>query len=160
VSSAAQYTLILIAYLAEHYNNEYVSLKLIAENHRLSFAFLKQIALNLKNSGIVESKEGLKGGYRLALPPEKISMDTIVKSFNEFITPAACSSSHANCNLYCFCQLKNAWQNALLESLNKLSKKKLSHFVKTSRDRSEFVGAKSHSTLSGLRGTSAQRELS
>jgi Rrf2 family nitric oxide-sensitive transcriptional repressor len=130
MSSATQYTLILIAYLAEHYNDEYISLKLVAENHRLSFAFLKQIALNLKNSGIVESKEGLKGGYRLALPPEKISMDTIVKSFKEFITPAACLRSHANCKLYCFCQLKNAWQNALLESLNKLSKKKLSEYVR------------------------------
>ena len=57
-----------------------VGLRAIAEAHQISPQFLVQILLQLKRAGIVESIRGAAGGYRLASPPDQISLLDIVSA--------------------------------------------------------------------------------
>ena len=51
----------------------------IAQRQLIPQKFLEQILLLLKGAGIVASKRGKKGGYYLAMLPEKIKLSTIVQ---------------------------------------------------------------------------------
>ncbi|MDZ4158160.1 MAG: Rrf2 family transcriptional regulator, partial [Anaerolineaceae bacterium] len=49
---------------------EVVSIKEIARREKISVKFLEQILISLKNSGLLHSKMGPRGGYYLAKPAE------------------------------------------------------------------------------------------
>jgi Rrf2 family protein len=51
-----------------------VSLSDISREHGVSIVFLKKIARMLRQSGIIDSKEGLHGGYTLVKEPASISV--------------------------------------------------------------------------------------
>ena len=60
-----------------------ISLTEIGRSHGVSMLFLKKIAHNLKKAGIIDSKEGVRGGYFLTRNPKNISVLDILKSFGE-----------------------------------------------------------------------------
>jgi Rrf2 family protein len=45
--------------------------------------FLEQILLKLKRGGILLSQRGIEGGYRLARPPEKISLLDVLRILDD-----------------------------------------------------------------------------
>lgn len=70
LSHKGDYGLVLVAALAGR--TGLVSLRDIASEKKLPYKFLSQVAGELKAAGILKSKEGVGGGYRLARMPEKI----------------------------------------------------------------------------------------
>jgi len=48
--------------------------------------------LHLKSQGWVESTAGVRGGYVLAKPPEKITMGEVVRYFDGILAPIDCVS--------------------------------------------------------------------
>jgi Rrf2 family protein len=75
--------LLLCVELAKTYKKNPVSLSFIAKKHGISFLFLKKLALYLRASGIIQSKEGNKGGYTLAKSPRSISVWDIMDSLHK-----------------------------------------------------------------------------
>lgn len=65
--------LLLVASLAKE-SGKRMPLSKIAEDHGVSSLFLKKIVRMLKNAGLVNSKEGLQGGYTLNKHPKDISV--------------------------------------------------------------------------------------
>lgn len=58
-----------------------LSLVAMSKHHGVSVPFLKKIAHCLKFHGLIESKEGIGGGYALARPAETITVWDILSSF-------------------------------------------------------------------------------
>ncbi len=89
-----QYGLLLMGELANAENNQRISLAEMSRRHGVSVPFLKKIVRSLRASRLVQSKEGVGGGYRLARKPEHISLWEIISSFdtgNEWnIVDSAC----------------------------------------------------------------------
>jgi Rrf2 family cysteine metabolism transcriptional repressor len=56
-----------------------VSLKRIAERHQLSEHYLEQLIAPLRNAGLVKSVRGAYGGYKLAKPPEEITVGDVIR---------------------------------------------------------------------------------
>ena len=56
-----------------------VRIQTISEQQKIPKRFLEQILNDLKSVGILESKRGLAGGYRLRLPPDKINLAEVVR---------------------------------------------------------------------------------
>jgi Rrf2 family protein len=46
----------------------------------------------LKSAGIVESRRGVAGGYRLSKPPEKISLALVIRHIEGPLAPVSCVS--------------------------------------------------------------------
>jgi Rrf2 family protein len=57
-----------------------VSLKYLSREHNLPFKYLEHLFRDLKNSEIVFSKAGSKGGYSLKRPAEEITLLDILKA--------------------------------------------------------------------------------
>ncbi|MBT5016742.1 Rrf2 family transcriptional regulator [Candidatus Peregrinibacteria bacterium] len=112
VTRQADYGLLLVAALAFHYaEGEYVSLKHVAEKRKLPYRFLGKIVTPFKKVGIVESREGVTGGYRLARAPEKISIREVLEALGEPLSLVRCADSERACQSFCQCFSKRFWRD-------------------------------------------------
>jgi Rrf2 family protein len=76
--------------LGRHYGDGPVSLGDLAVEEGLPPAYLEQIAGQLRRSGLVSSRMGVRGGYSLARPPQAITMADIVRSLEGSLAPVSC----------------------------------------------------------------------
>ncbi|MGB4725805.1 MAG: Rrf2 family transcriptional regulator [Thermogutta sp.] len=79
ISAKTEYACIAILELAACYETGGpVQVRKIAERHAVPSRFLVQIMLQLKAAGLVASTRGAAGGYRLAVPPEEITLGQVM----------------------------------------------------------------------------------
>lgn len=67
----------------------------IADANNIPKKFLDAILGDLRNVGIVHSKKGPGGGYRLARPASEIKLGQVIRSLDGPIAPIACASRTA-----------------------------------------------------------------
>jgi Rrf2 family protein len=67
----------------------------LAEKEQIPIKFLEQIMQLLKEEGFVESRRGKFGGYRLAKPPAKITIGSVVRVIDGPLAPIGCVSHTA-----------------------------------------------------------------
>ena len=82
LSKRSEYGLMAAVRLAQQQRESggYLRSRQIAEEEGLPAKFLESVLLSLKSAGILESKVGSGGGYRLASKPEDIAIGEIVKT--------------------------------------------------------------------------------
>lgn len=79
ISAKAEYACLAILALARPRTDDSpVRIREIAEAHGIPERYLVQILLQLKGAGLVHSTRGASGGYRLARPPEAISLGEVL----------------------------------------------------------------------------------
>ena len=64
----------------------------MSERQNIPKRFLEQILNDLKSAGIVESKRGVAGGYRLRRPPERVTLAEIIRHIEGPLAPVSCVS--------------------------------------------------------------------
>ncbi len=99
VSRKGEYALRAMIVLALNYGGGRVQIREIAEEERIPKKFLEQILLELKKAGLLESRRGAGGGYRLMKPPEEISLARVVRIIDGPLAPVSCVSqlAHVRC---------------------------------------------------------------
>lgn len=79
LSAKTEYAcLAMLQMAAEHDSSEPVQIRRIADEQGIPSRFLVQILLQLKGAGLVASTRGASGGYRLARPPQQISLAEVI----------------------------------------------------------------------------------
>jgi Rrf2 family protein len=91
LKKSTNYGLTLMTFLAKNFGQGPIALKEIALKKELPFKFLEQIALSLRDSGLVEAKEGRGGGYFLKKKPKDIPIAEIVEVLEGPIQVGQCS---------------------------------------------------------------------
>jgi Rrf2 family protein len=81
--------------IAVEMKRELVQASELAESEQLPVKFLEQILQVLKEAGIVVSRRGKFGGYRLAKPAKKIFIGEIVRLIDGPLAPIGCVSQSA-----------------------------------------------------------------
>ena len=80
LSAKTEYACLAMLHLAECYaDGEPVQLRRVAGEHGIPSRFLVQILLQLKGVGLVSSIRGAGGGYRLAKPPQEITLLDVIE---------------------------------------------------------------------------------
>ncbi|MBI2617262.1 Rrf2 family transcriptional regulator [Candidatus Gottesmanbacteria bacterium] len=97
ISRRDDFALVFMKVLAEQYCEKFISVSLIAKKTKLSPLFLKHIASSLRDHRLIESREGIAGGYRLSREPKAISVAQILKATSEKIINPSCV--HGTCRL-------------------------------------------------------------
>ena len=64
----------------------------LSEEEGIPKKFLEQILLTLKAAGLVESKKGKGGGYRLARAPETVTLAAVIRLMEGPLAPLPCAS--------------------------------------------------------------------
>ena len=77
----------MLAYLAEHYNGEYIPLKEISERQDISKKYLEQITPVFSGSGLIRAGRGAQGGYMLGRSPDKITLGDILRITEGSLAP-------------------------------------------------------------------------
>ncbi len=78
-----EYGLKALYYLAFVKEGARASVSELGGQIRVPHRFLEQILLKLKRGGILLSQRGIEGGYRLARPPEEITLLDVLRILDE-----------------------------------------------------------------------------
>lgn len=83
ISAKAEYACLAALALARHRPDEPpLRIREISEANGIPERYLVQILLQLKGAGLVNSTRGALGGYRLARPPESISIGEVLTAID------------------------------------------------------------------------------
>ena len=78
LSLRGEYALRALVALGEQFDRGIVPIQTISEQQSIPKRFLEQILNDLRSGGFVESRRGMAGGYRLARPPEQITLASLI----------------------------------------------------------------------------------
>jgi Rrf2 family protein len=84
----------------------YVSSRAIADKHGLPYQFLRSIMQRLIRYGLVESKEGVRGGVRLSKNPKEIKIVDVIQIFQGDIELSNCLFQKKLCSNRSTCVLR------------------------------------------------------
>lgn len=80
LSNKGRYGVKAVFDIAFHSRSKATQVKEIAERQAIPPRFLEQIFQDLKRAGLVTSKRGPRGGYRLAMDPADIRVGDIIRA--------------------------------------------------------------------------------
>jgi Rrf2 family cysteine metabolism transcriptional repressor len=92
LSLRGEYALRALLVLGLNYGEGIVRIQAISEQQNIPKRFLEQILNDLKSAGIVQSRRGVAGGYRLAKSPDQISLASVVRHIEGALAPVSCVS--------------------------------------------------------------------
>src|SRR5258708_24271310 len=92
LSLRGEYALRALLVLGLEYSDAVVRIQRISEHQNIPKRFLEQILNDLKSAGIVQSRRGVAGGYRLAKRPEEITLAAVVRHIEGALAPVSCVS--------------------------------------------------------------------
>jgi Rrf2 family protein len=80
LSAKTEYACLAMLQMAREYENaDPLQIRRIADEQGIPARFLVQILLQLKGASLVASTRGAAGGYRLARPPQEISLAEVIE---------------------------------------------------------------------------------
>ncbi len=95
LSKKSEYALRALLELTEAYGQRLVRRSDIAERQGIPLGFLESILLQLKHAGVLGSRPGVDGGFRLIKKPEQISLGSIIRALDGPLAPIPCVSQTA-----------------------------------------------------------------
>jgi Rrf2 family protein len=95
LSKKTKYGLLAVLALARENTTVPMLIADLAAQEKIPVKFLEQILLQLKNSGIIDSRRGKKGGYFLNQNAADITMGQVVRILEGPLAPIPCVSQTA-----------------------------------------------------------------
>jgi Rrf2 family cysteine metabolism transcriptional repressor len=92
LSLKGEYALRALLVLGLRCQEPLVRIQSISTQQNIPKRFLEQILNDLKSAGLVKSRRGVAGGYRLARRPEAISIAEVVRHLEGALAPVSCVS--------------------------------------------------------------------
>lgn len=80
-----------------------------AATHPLSPGYLEQVALKLKEGGLIVGKRGPGGGYKLARPAKDISVRDVVEAVEGSMALVPCLRKAEACSAHEGCTSRGVW---------------------------------------------------
>jgi Rrf2 family protein len=115
LSLRGEYALRALLVLGLNYDQPVVRIQTISDQQNIPKRFLEQILNDLKSAGVVASKRGVAGGYRLAHPPEEITLATAVRHLEGALAPVGCVSERFYEKCSCPDEARCAIRNVMKE---------------------------------------------
>ncbi|MEW5770266.1 MAG: Rrf2 family transcriptional regulator [Pseudomonadota bacterium] len=107
LSRSKQYALLAMIELGKRPPGEYLLCRRIARDKGIPFHYLCKLMQQMVNAGLVEAARGRSGGYRLAVPPARISIREVMRCIDGgqaeqecLLGLKACSDDNA-CAVHC-----------------------------------------------------------
>lgn len=95
LTAKGKYSLKALTHLARLKPGTTIQAADIAQANNIPKKFLDGILGELRNAGIVYSRKGPGGGYRLARAPETIKIGHVIRTIDGPLAPIACASGTA-----------------------------------------------------------------
>ena len=109
VSKLTDYATVLMAALAE-LPEELASVSDLAASALIALPTVSELLKQLAGAGLIESRRGVNGGYRLARPARDISVLDIVTAIEGPIGMTECSVHEGACHHETRCLIQHNWR--------------------------------------------------
>ena len=93
LSKKTEYALRALFAIARDRNAASWRIEQLSRHENIPVKFLEQILLSLRNAGLLASKRGVGGGYRMARPPGEIAIGEVIRMLDGPFTPLPCASA-------------------------------------------------------------------
>ena len=111
ISTKGRYALRMMADIAEHQKDGYVTLRDVAQRQDISKKYLEQIALHISQAGMLRAVRGYQGGYMLARPASDYTVHEILQVVEGSMVPVTCLQQQPNpCGRCAECRTLPMWQ--------------------------------------------------
>jgi Rrf2 family transcriptional regulator, iron-sulfur cluster assembly transcription factor len=87
-----------------------VNLAEVADRAHISRRYLEQVAISLKNAGLLKAVSGKNGGHLLGRPADQISLGQIVEAAMGPINIVDCVANPDNCLMVETCECRSVYQ--------------------------------------------------
>ena len=125
----SRYAVSAVAYLVSLRDEGYHMVEEIAGQTRLSASYLSKILQRLAKAGVLDSRRGAKGGYRLARPPDSVSLSEVISASRGLETgPTPCMLEAKDCDKDHPCAMHPLVANAEKALWNQLKENTLESF--------------------------------
>ncbi len=104
--------------------------KTIAEKQKLPEKFLNKTIQILVRAGMIETRRGMQGGIRLAVPPESVTLVDILTAIEGKLALNPCLDSDYHCENQAECPVRKVIQRTQGAILAELSKETLADLAK------------------------------
>jgi Rrf2 family protein len=122
ITRQADYALRAMLYLAKIDPNDRAATSQIAADKHIPPSFLAKIISQLSIAGLIHTSRGARGGVSLALPPEKISLLSVVEAIDGPIALNECTLNSGVCVFGDECPIHPIWCETQSELVDKLRK--------------------------------------
>lgn len=109
-SSAAEYAVRAMTFLALQPPGKLTGAREISRAEKIPMPFLWKILQTLARRKLIRSFKGLRGGYELAYPPDKITLSMILAACDSGDQLAACVLGLPRCSEINACPLHETWK--------------------------------------------------
>jgi Rrf2 family protein len=112
LTRAAEYAVRCVIYLSRQGQGILISRQEIAEQADIPTHFLAKIAQDLARAGLIEIRQGARGGFLLSKRPAAISLLDVVETMIGEIHLNDCVARPAGCKVSSHCAVHRVWQGA------------------------------------------------
>lgn len=123
IGKLTDYATVLMTWLATR-QDEVLAASELAELSRLELPTVSKLLKQLTAAGLIESRRGIHGGYRLAFPASEISVLQIVVAMEGPMRMTECSAQTGACEHEKHCSIQHSWRriSRMVESVLKSAK--------------------------------------
>ncbi|HXV61816.1 MAG TPA: Rrf2 family transcriptional regulator [Vicinamibacteria bacterium] len=122
LSKKVDYALIALMHLARQDSGSSLSAREIASGYGLPPDLLAKVLQRLAREGIVESHQGIKGGYSLKTAASRIDVVRVIEAIDGPLTITQCISDLGTCEQFDTCNVKSPLQRLGDEVLRTLKR--------------------------------------
>lgn len=110
LSARARYAVRILLDLAVHEEETPVSTVMLSERTGITLPFVEQLLKPLKRSGLVASKRGAAGGYRLNRVASEISLGEVIRIMDGSLSLTNCCEDEKYCLRSGDCSARETWK--------------------------------------------------
>lgn len=124
LSRSTDYALMALADLALLPGGETRSARRVAGERGLPAELVAKILQGLRKAGLVATRQGIHGGYRLSRPPERISLTEVIEAVEGPLALVECGLDDHTCGLTTTCCVRTPLtrvHDLLVETLSRLT---------------------------------------
>lgn len=128
-SRSTDYALMALSDLAALPADETLSARRVAAGRGLPTDLVAKILQGLRRAGLVSTRQGVRGGYRLARPPEEVPLVEVIEAVEGPLALVECGLDEHNCSLTPTCCVRAPLQRVHDLVTKTLSRLTLSHLL-------------------------------
>lgn len=128
LSKLTDYAAVVMAQIARHPEQPHAATEL-AEAVKLPHPTVSKTLKMLVRAGLLTSRRGVQGGYRLARPAGQITASDIIAAIEGPIAMTECSHAEGDCELVSSCGVADNWQRVSLAVRTLLDSVTLAHLA-------------------------------
>ncbi len=129
ITKAVEYGLVAVGHLAKYGGDGYMTILSIEEKYGIAYSPIAKAVKQLFRAGILKSRMGSKGGFKLAKPANKITMLDIIEIIDGPLDQIAVTSPKNNDEPFLI-NMETTCKDIVAKAKDKLQKTTIAKMIK------------------------------